>query len=218
MELSVPILLDTMDNEAEQAYYAQGGGATAVIDIDGNVQFHSSGQFGIQPAQAGETLEHLMSRSEQVYRRSFYQDPSDFLVAMVRGNEVRGWPFDELLTRPVVNDTLAEQPVLVKFDADSYSATVWSRMVDGDELSFRAAGDRIQDLQSGSHWDAVIGNAVDGPLKGRKLKQLTGIVSFRNAWLTFHPETQLWNVHDGPAEDEEMFSVDGKYRAQQIVH
>ena len=113
---------------------------------------------------------------------------------MVRGHAVRSWPFDQLLKQPVVNDTLAGRPLLVTFDTRSYCATVWSRIVDGHELSFEAAGDEIRDVQTRSLWDSIRGDAVDGPLKGQKLRQLPAIVSFRIAWLKLHPETQLWSA------------------------
>jgi hypothetical protein len=51
---------------------------------------------------------------------------------------------------------------------------VWSSVVDGRRLTFRLAGINNQnfvmrDEQTGSWWQQVSGQAIEGPLKGKRL-------------------------------------------------
>lgn len=57
--LTIPILIDSMDRQAEAAYGA-GPAATVVVDLDGNIAFYSRGPWGAQPDGARNAIEALM--------------------------------------------------------------------------------------------------------------------------------------------------------------
>ena len=59
LKLSLPCLIDTMDGKAERAYRGRPA-ATAVIDINGKVVFHSRGPSGAKPREARKALEKLL--------------------------------------------------------------------------------------------------------------------------------------------------------------
>jgi len=78
--------------------------------------------------------------------------------------------------------------------ADVGSTGVFSRLVDGQALSFRRDGDEdapISDAQTGSTWD-ITGRAVDGPLSGTELEAIPHSDHFWFAWAAFVPETSIW--------------------------
>jgi hypothetical protein len=58
LKLTLPVLIDTMDGAAEKAYRGAPA-ATAVIDLAGNVVFHSVGPNGCRPAEAERALRRL---------------------------------------------------------------------------------------------------------------------------------------------------------------
>ncbi len=63
--------------------------------------------------------------------------------------------------------------------------------VDGERLTFAAAGDdTFTDAGTGSTWD-VEGVAVAGPLTGSRLRPVGHVDTFWFAWAAFHPETRL---------------------------
>jgi hypothetical protein len=69
---------------------------------------------------------------------------------------------------------------------------VWERTVDGRVLSFRLAGINnqnfiMQDRETGSWWQQVSGEAILGPLKGKRLTRIFhDELSFR-AWIREQP-------------------------------
>jgi hypothetical protein len=73
----------------------------------------------------------------------------------------------------VVNDHVGGREVLVlgRDTAGKPSASAYYRALDGRPLSFRLNGDRIEDEETRSVWDAS-GLAVSGPLAGRQLDQV----------------------------------------------
>jgi hypothetical protein len=59
LKLTLPVLIDTMDGVVETAYQGLPA-ATAVVDLDGNLVFHSRGPSGVQPKQADKVLKTVL--------------------------------------------------------------------------------------------------------------------------------------------------------------
>lgn len=72
------------------------------------------------------------------------------------------------------------------------SAGAYDRRLDGRTLDFVEIGGRVCDRQTGSQWNAL-GQAVAGPLAGRRLRPLPGGVHFAFAWLAFHPGSEVYS-------------------------
>jgi hypothetical protein len=64
LKLSLPILIDSMDGVVEKAY-AGVPAATAIIDLNGNLIFHSHGPTGVQPKRAEKVIRELLGEKEQ---------------------------------------------------------------------------------------------------------------------------------------------------------
>jgi len=60
-------------------------------------------------------------------------------------------------------------------------------------LKFREKKGNFEDKQTGSTWN-LLGRAVDGPMKGKKLKPLQHGVYYAFAWLAFRPDTDVVGV------------------------
>lgn len=159
------------------------------------------------------TLSHVLSD----FTADFLKTDSDrFGLGLVHGSEARFWRFANLLRHQVVNDKLADLPVVVYFDVPSRTPVAWSRRLtstvetdrarqlaevsskttgDGDStllLTFRETAQSVQDAETQSIWNLRNGTAIAGPLRGTQLRSLPAIVSFSNAWHRFHPETTEW--------------------------
>jgi len=109
-----------------------------------------------------------------------------------RDGQARSWPFSQLIRTPVVNDSFAGAPLLLLLDAETLGATAFDRRLDGKALAFRRRGDDLIDDESGTTWDPRSGLALRGPLEGRRLTPLVGVVSRRDVWQAFHPEGSIW--------------------------
>ncbi len=128
-----------------------------------------------------------LPRTSREYRREFYRDPDQFVLGIVLNGEARSWSLKRLIEQPVINDRVDQVPVVVFYDHPSSTMVVFDRQLDGKELTFRQSKGGVIDDQTLSHWDRVRGRAIGGPLAGKQLKMLPGIVSYRRAWEIFHP-------------------------------
>jgi hypothetical protein len=131
--------------------------------------------------------------------------PLDRLVVMRRGDKAVAYPLAEVARAGVKEGKVAGEKFAIFFDPAAVSALdarfikeseeigstgVFAPVVDGRELRFRSKGGRIEDRQTGSEWN-VLGEAVSGPLAGKRLEPLEHGVFFAFAWLAFHPSTQV---------------------------
>jgi hypothetical protein len=67
---------------------------------------------------------------------------------------------------------------------------VFDPVVDGESLTFTATDDGFTDAEAGSSWN-ILGQAVDGPLRGEQLTAVAFFDTFWFAWVGFQPDTRL---------------------------
>jgi hypothetical protein len=60
-------------------------------------------------------------------------------------------------------------------------------------LEFVMKEGRYVDRTTGSQWN-VLGEAIDGPLKGKRLPAIESGVHFAFAWLAFNPASEIVRV------------------------
>jgi len=123
----------------------------------------------------------------------------------------RLYPFSMLKKRPVINDTVADVPVVVfsrtgtlsvldeseiKNSRTVASATAYDRRLDGRVLQFELRGGKLVDRQTGSEWN-LFGTAVAGPLADKQLATPRTGVHFAFAWLAFNPASQIYRDEGG---------------------
>jgi hypothetical protein len=77
---------------------------------------------------------------------------------------------------------------------DVGSVAVFDRRVDGRTLTFVANGNgTYTDQETGSTWN-ILGEAITGELKGKRLIQQLAFDHFWFAWAAFHPQTLLYEA------------------------
>ena len=81
LKLTIPFLIDDLSGAAEKGYRGRPA-ATAVIDLDGKIAFHSRGPSGVNPKAAEKTLKSLIARGGRVT------------------GPVRKWPTTQPTTQP----------------------------------------------------------------------------------------------------------------------
>jgi hypothetical protein len=136
-----------------------------------------------------------LSRTHRDFVKDFYRRPERFVYGLIDAGRAYDVGFPLLLQRPLLHVDLPESALLVTFDRDSTAARLFSRTVDGRRLSFREAEPGwMRDEQTGTRWNRNTGVAVEGPLAGSRLEQRVGIMSFAEAWRTFHPDSHTLQV------------------------
>lgn len=131
--------------------------------------------------------------------------PMERVLSVSLGGRHRLYPLSVLERYPVVNQELAGVPYVVMTRRGMASpldspridegraiaaAAAFDRRLDARVLEFAARGGRIVDTRTGSEWN-ILGEAVAGPLAGRRLAPLEGGVHFAFAWLAFHPDSEI---------------------------
>ena len=110
------------------------------------------------------------------------------------GREAVAYPFSALRVARVVNDIVGGLPVVVVHQPSSDTTTAFEARVKGKALKFLAADDdasSVIDLGTRSTWNAY-GLCLEGPLKGRQLKQVILVPQFWFAWSQFHQGTRIF--------------------------
>jgi Protein of unknown function (DUF3179) len=132
-------------------------------------------------------------------RRQDPRLPSKALVVGLRlDGEVKAYPFARFSQQPVVNDTVANIPVVVAFHERTATGLVFNRRVGSRVLTFVPATSgigellRMRDEQTGSLWSGFVGEAMEGALKGKRLKQVPTTYAFWFAWKDYYPNTTVY--------------------------
>lgn len=124
--------------------------------------------------------------------------PKEYVLGLVMNDKAKAYPFSVLSRRPVLNDHFQGIPLLIVFDSESATGVIFKRTVGGKELSFKqtTAPDKkalfLADETTHSLWQGLTGTAVQGPLKGKRLKALPMTPSFWFGWVDHYPDTELF--------------------------
>jgi hypothetical protein len=62
-------------------------------------------------------------------------------------------------------------------------------------LTFYYDGERFKDEQTGSEW-TLLGQAVAGPLAGKRLSPVVNVNHFWFSWAAFRPETRIFQSEE----------------------
>ena len=120
------------------------------------------------------------------------------LIAGVRvGGAAKAYPLRLLRRQSPVLDTLAGTPLLLVVADDGRSVRGFERSVDGRELQLfaRPGGPplRLVDAETGSEW-TFAGEAVSGPLAGKKMPRVYVLLEYWFDWKAYHPETVIYRA------------------------
>jgi len=148
-------------------------------------------------SQIGRDWEARVGRNAVVTPRPANDplEPRALVIGIELGGTARAYPVDLLQRTRVLLDELNDTPIAIVTGADGRSVRVFSRRVDAQvlELVDRVGSSpaRYVDVQTGSEWD-ISGDAVAGPLAGRRLERLPFISDFWFDWRTYHPSTTVY--------------------------
>ncbi len=140
---------------------------------------------------------------------SIYATSSDQIVGVVINGQARAYPLRYLRWHEIINDTLADTPIVVTFSNLTNSAAVFDRRVGEETLSFAFSGivlnhnlvmydkreipeeirkDKTKSTGE-SLWSQLKRECIAGPLAGKKLKVLPAFFGSWGDWVKMHPDT-----------------------------
>jgi hypothetical protein len=131
------------------------------------------------------------------------------VIAFGIGDDWRAYPIQILIWHEIVNDVVADVPVVVTFCPLCHTAIAFDRTVDGRELDFGTTGNLrhsdlvMYDRQTETWWQQATGRAIVGEQTGTQLEflpvQLISWEQFRAA----HPDGVVLSRETGHARDYE---------------
>lgn len=129
---------------------------------------------------------------ESVEKADEWLEPQDPVQVFELGDDARAYPLAILTFHEIVNDVVAEEPVVVTYCPLCNSGLVFKRTVDGETLDFGTSGRLwnsnlvMYDRATRSLWSQFTGEAIVGERLGQELERLPmQIVSwdeYRTSW------------------------------------
>ncbi len=131
--------------------------------------------------------------------------PMERVLSVSVGAKHRLYPLSLLERHPVSNRKMQELEYVVFAKSGMASpldtarieagrpipaATAFERKLDGRVLDFFLRDGKYLDSATGSEWN-ILGEAMAGPLKGKRLSSVDSGVHFAFAWLAFNPESEI---------------------------
>jgi len=162
--------------------------------------------YGTNPYQAYDRLDStpFLFRGQPDRRRP----PKERVVGLIVGGSSRAYPWSTLATQRVIHDALAGEHLVLFYRPGAVSALddaeiarsrevgatgVFSPAVDGRALRFEPTAEGFRDRETGSTW-SLLGQAVKGPLAGKRLRPIAHVDAFWFAWAAFNPTTSVYGT------------------------
>jgi len=121
------------------------------------------------------------------------QDGDPVIGISFRGAS-RAYPLGAFATRPVLNDVIGRQEVVLFHDTAGGLSAAWFRTVLGEPIEFsgRASGTVADDLSTVTRWNMLTGEAVGGNLAGQRLVGLPFTATSWGSWRAAHPDAEVY--------------------------
>jgi len=148
-------------------------------DRDPYDSYYASGSAGV----IGEA-----TRDDRLYTK-------EFVVGVELNGDPVAFPFSVLNDEPVVNYEVGDEPILVLFSAETGTGVVYEREVDGQVLTFsQVEGTTITDAETGTTWNGLTGEALEGSLVGNTLTRVKSTASFWFGWKDWYPDSEIYGL------------------------
>lgn len=121
--------------------------------------------------------------------------PRAIVLGISVGGSDKAYPLDRVLAQSPLHDRLGGMPLVLLVGPDGKSVRAFEARLDSTELELvRPVGGTshaVMDVRTGSRW-SFAGEAVSGPLKGRRLTPVYLLKDYWFDWVIYHPETGLY--------------------------
>lgn len=105
----------------------------------------------------------------------------------------KAYDWNELIKEKIINDSLANTPILITAEPNGKTFYVLNRSLNGQTLQFvpGSSSDLMEDTQTHSSWK-LSGACIGGVLQGSQLQRLQAYQEFWHSWKNFHPHTATY--------------------------
>ena len=121
----------------------------------------------------------------------------EIVVGLRVGDEAKAYPLAALQKQSPVTDTVGGAPIVLVVGDDGRSVRAFRRTLDGRELGLFAKPGvkplRLVDDATASEW-TFAGEAVSGPLAGKRLEKVFVLLDYWFDWRTYNPKTAVYKL------------------------
>jgi hypothetical protein len=123
-------------------------------------------------------------------------DSGKLVIGIEINGESRAYPIQLIGYHHQVRDTVGHEPVMITYCTVCRTGRVYSPLVNGKPESFRLVGmdhfnAMFEDATTKSWWRQATGEAIAGPLKGSRLKEIPSHQASLASWLRLHPNSTI---------------------------
>jgi hypothetical protein len=114
----------------------------------------------------------------------------NFVIGLIIDDQAKAYYYEDVEAAGVINDTLAEVPIIVWAENNDYTAYI--RKLGDQTLTFKIDNGLLVDQETGSVWDISRGLAKEGPLTGEGLQPVPSLSSYDWAFKDFYPGADFY--------------------------
>lgn len=114
-----------------------------------------------------------------------------WIVGVIVDKQAKAYNWRKLVKNRLLNDKLANTPLMVSLEKDSLTYHVWNRMVNGKELHFSLDPAGLltdQETVSTWNWDGLCTAGIN---KGAQLGKIQAYQEYMHSWKHFHPDSSF---------------------------
>lgn len=127
----------------------------------------------------------------------------EIVVAVAYKGVERVYPLRILVWHEIVNDVVADDPLLISYCPLCVSAAAYARQIDGEPVEFGTSGMLynsnlvMYDRRTETYWSQMDGLAIVGDLSGRELTPVSIDTVGWGKWRAAHPNSEVLSLDTG---------------------
>lgn len=128
---------------------------------------------------------------------------NELVLGIIYKNVTRVYPLQILVWHEIVNDRIADEPILITYCPLCGSGIAFEGKINDEEVEFGTSGKLynsnlvMYDRKTNSYWSQIDGLAIVGELAGTKLKPVSIDTVVWRDWKKAHPESEVLSQNTG---------------------
>jgi hypothetical protein len=118
----------------------------------------------------------------------------EMVMGLAGSGTPRAYPYSLLDSARVLHDEVEGVPLVAFYEVASGTATLFRAKSEGSYLSFYEAQGEFFDCLTGSRWSPLSGEALAGPLRGRRLQAEVALSAYWFAWADHYPGSEVYSL------------------------
>ena len=128
---------------------------------------------------------------------------NELVLAIIYKGIKRVYPLQIMVWHEIVNDNIADDPILITYCPLCGSGIAYERTINGEEVEFGTSGKLynsnlvMYDRKTDTYWQQIGGEAIVGELTGMELKEISIDTVVWRDWKEAHPDSEVLSQDTG---------------------